>query len=145
MKIKWAKAYLPHFRCTVCIGKSVKIPTHLLLDTGSPFTPILPKEYMRTRLKIKSTTNDPIHLAYAKFNKVPIKDEVIFRFESSKGELIKIPYNKAIYLVPDNPSPSQMDTIKAIPSIIGIDFLKNIGLKFVLDPKQEIIYLEGSL
>ena len=35
--------------------------------------------------------------------------------------------------------------VQSIPSILGIDFLKSNGLRFVTEPDSNIVYIEGDL
>jgi len=139
----WIKEIFPHFRCTIVIGGVHFIPTYLLLDTGSPFTPITPKDYLRTRLRITPGKEKTCWLAACKFYRIPITQGVEYRFETEDNELKKIEYTDSIFLYPMDEF-RDIKQVQAIPSIIGLDFLRKNNLRFFIDPVKEIAYIEGD-
>jgi len=140
---KWGKGVLPHFSCTITIDNVHHIRTHVLLDTGSPFTPITPKDYMRTRLRVTASSSEPCYLAACKFSRIPVGKDVVYKFQTDDNKLIKIGFDGVIYLVPTQDS--NVDRVKSIPSILGIDFIRANGLRFVTEPHNDIAYIEGDL
>lgn len=141
--LKWANQYLPHFRCTILIGNVMRLPTIILFDTGSPFTVILPKEYLKTRLKLHSKVPKNLKtcaLASEKFYRNPVDQRVVYRFKSDESKLIDIDYDKTDFLIPTKMQ--NIDRIKAIPSIIGVDFITSNNLTFVFNPSKNLIYFK---
>ena len=139
---KWAKGILPHFSCTIKVG-NFHIRTNVLLDTGSPFTTISPKDYKRTRLKIGKSHQATCLLAGVKFSRVSIPKGVQYKFLNDKGKVITLYSDDTVFLVPIQKQNEKM--VQSIPSILGIDFLKSNGLRFVTEPDSDIAYIEGDL
>jgi len=103
----------------------------------------MPKDYLRTRLRITASSSEPCYLASCKFSRVPVGKNVAYKFQTEDNKLKTIYFEDSIYLVPT--LDSHIDTVKSIPSILGIDFLRAHGLRFVIDPLNDIAYIEGEL
>ena len=141
---KWCDGYFPHFRCTIEVDGRHIIPTNVLLDTGSPFTPIMPKDYLRTRLGVAPDRdrNKTCYLASAKFYRVPIDKSVVFKFPTVDGKLKRLPLDDAIFMSPMDDR--DMKIVQSIPSILGLNFLTENKLRFFTEPAKDIAYIEGD-
>ena len=111
------------------------------MDTGSPFTPITPKDYLKTRLHIKPDRAKMCYLASAQFYRVPINDKVEYMLMAEDQKLHKFQFDDAIFLVPID---DRIKHVQSIPSILGLNFLTKNNLRFFTDPAKEIAYIEGD-
>lgn len=89
-----------------------------------------------------SNSVGPVFLAACHFSRVPVSKKVVFKFQTDEGKIAEFEYDDTIFLVPSKDTDHKR--ANAIPSIIGLDFLRQCGLKFYIDPKNDIIYLETS-
>jgi len=126
--------------------KSSRITGHILalLDTGSPFTVISPRDLERFRISLKTLASTPaptVSLAGFKFKRHSLgqttlhlrdKDDSIISFETECFSMIgPTKVNKKI-----------RKEIQSIPSIIGNDLLREIKATFVFNPSEKTAYLE---
>lgn len=142
--IKLWKEEMPHFRCYIS-GEAMHIPTHVLLDTGSPFTVITPKDFLRTRLSLLDGKTQGLmtcKLAGFTFYRKPIATKITYRFLSEEDKVIEIEYPNAEFLIPAKREDVDAPGLKSIPSIIGVDFLRYNDFTFTFNPNKKIVYLE---
>jgi len=126
--------------------QSPRITGHILalLDTGSPFTVISPRDLERFRISLKTLANTPaptVSLAGFKFKRHSLgsatihlrdKDDAVVSFQTECFNMI---------------GPTKIDKktskeLQAIPSLIGNDFLREIRATFVFNPSDKVAFLE---
>lgn len=115
----------------------------MMIDTGSPYTVIAPRDAMRFRLSMKGLARRPghsIHLAGFKFKRHPM-GETRLTIRTEKESPITVLSPCFSIIVPTKVNKKILKDVQSIPSIMGIDFLEehNVGLYF--DPIEKLAYL----
>lgn len=111
-----------------------------LVDTGSPFTTVSPRDALSFGLPIKNwTKGETCDLAGFKFYRHPLEGTLSFR-DSQSG---LVHYRSGItVLVPTKLDRDTLTRIQTIPSLIGTDFIEDNGLALVFDPLANTAYFE---
>lgn len=110
-----------------------------LIDTGSPFTAILPSDAEKLRIKVSSRRGSTVRLAGHKFMAIECPNLSIM-LKSADGQLIS--FSNPIISILTLTSPKERKEVQEIPSIIGNDFLEENGLALFFNPAKRIAYLE---
>lgn len=119
----------------------VRCSTMALIDTGSPFTGISPKDAAVSRIKMKGARGKPFQLAGHKFVALPLKGAEI-RFRSEDGKILSYDYEDMTAFIPTKTDKQTMREVQNIPGIIGTDLLETLGFILFFDAKSEVAYLE---
>lgn len=113
-----------------------------LIDTGSPFTVLSPRDAIASRLPITKMRSGPsVGLAGHHFLNHPIKN-VTIHFKAVEGESLEIVLPSLGVLVPTKIDEKIWREIKDIPTILGNYFLEDHGLSLHFNPRDRIAYLE---
>jgi len=113
-----------------------------LIDTGSPFTVLSPKDLLATRHPFRATQKEKIvSLAGHKFYKMQI-NKVTLLFKTEDDEILDIDVGSIGALIPTKRDQKTMDDVASIPSLIGNDFLEDHNCSLHFDPNGQTAYLE---
>lgn len=119
------------------------IPIEALVDTGSPWIAITPKDVLRLGISIKrlkrATKYPIVSLAGHKFERYLLKGTVFV--EDEEGQIVRIDMPISILWPTKKRWP---DEIKEIPSVLGIDFLTIGRFQLHFNPSKKIAYLERT-
>ena len=147
MKVKKHKntEELAVFACLTITGEKIRrpVPIDMLVDTGSPWTVITPKEYERLKIPLRTLERasdiSQVYLSGHTFWRYLLYD-VTLRFRDENGKLIKVDLPLIGVLVPTKKDREVED----IPSILGCDFLKQTCFTFVYNPCNNLAYFESD-
>lgn len=113
-----------------------------LIDTGSPFTVLSPKDIMSSRLSLKTMQRgETVSLAGFRFFNYPLKEVTMF-FKDENRNLLKIELPLMGALVPTKIDEKTLDEVKHIPTIIGNDFLEDQHFTLTFNPSERVAFLE---
>lgn len=119
------------------------MPIEALVDTGSPWIAITPKDALRLNISIKHLRKAPqyttVMLAGIKFWRYLLKG-VSVHMKDEKGGIISIALPSISVLWPTQKKLPK--GTKNIPSILGSDFLTTAKLSLHFDPSKQIAFLE---
>jgi len=122
-------------------GPGISMVVDALIDTGSPFTCLAPKDLINTGVPFTRMRGETIHLAGHKFINVQIKGAVL-SFRTDTGGLYNVEPPSIGGLVPTKRNATTLREVEHIPSIIGNDFLEDHKLALHFDPSEETVYLD---
>ena len=117
-----------------------------LVDTGSPFTALTPRDTQRLQIPLSRLDRHPeLHaISYASISFVPRfakGAELIFKDE--KGERHPIKHEPLLVLEPTIPRAKWEEMqVYRIPNVIGMDFIKKWRIKPHMDPYLNEFALE---
>lgn len=113
-----------------------------VVDTGSPFTSISPKDAITFGLPIKNwMKGELVLLAGFRFYRHALEATLTFKDEG--GKLVRF-RQSVIILVPTKLDASSLSQMQAIPSLIGTDFIEDYGFTFVFTPDSKETYFEKA-
>jgi len=116
----------------------------MMIDTGSPFTVISPKDLLRFRIPLKKYTRIPgqsVKIAGFSFKRHEMGDiKITLRTENKTP--ITIESSLFSMMTPTTWSKKIQKDIQAIPSILGNDFLEEHEAAIYFDPSTKTAYLE---
>ncbi|TDA31924.1 MAG: hypothetical protein DSO04_03125 [Hadesarchaea archaeon] len=114
-----------------------------LVDTGSPFTGLTPRDIVRLQLPLSKLrpAGRPISLGgYWFVPKLLTGAELIFKDEEGKRH--SLPYGSFYILEPRCPKDKWDQNLYKYPNIIGMDFLRKMQVRIHLDPSRDEFVLE---
>ena len=133
---------MPFIVFTIKASRVRPIPVEALVDTGSPWIAITPKDSLRLNILIKhlqKATEWPIiTLASHKFHRY-LLNKASVRLKDEKGKIFDYKLPISVLWPTKKKWPEQ---IKDIPSIIGSDFFTFGKLHLYYDPCNQTAYLE---
>ncbi len=113
-----------------------------LIDTGSPFTVLSPKDIMSSRLPIKTMQRgETVALAGFRFFNHPLKNAIIY-FRADGDKLLKVELSSLGALIPTKIDEKILGAVKDIPSILGNDFLEDQRFTLTFNPSDQTAFLE---
>ena len=110
-----------------------------LIDTGSPFTAISPRDAMRFRVRLRG--RESVRLAGFRFFKIPL-GESSFTLRTEDDNAIKLTSSCLTILEPTRSDRRTIGEVQSIPSILGTEFLEEQGAALYFDPSRIEAYLE---
>lgn len=116
----------------------------MMIDTGSPFTVISPKDLLRFRIPLKKYTRVPgaaIKIAGFIF-KTHQMGEAGVTFRTENKTPISLQSSVFNMMTPTKWSKKMSKDIQSIPSILGTDFLEDHEAAVYFDPSTKTAYLE---
>lgn len=116
-----------------------------LIDTGSPFTVISPREGLRFRYPLKQMSRQnaaTVQLAGFKFKRYPLGAGVSLTVEDDSRNPINLAYAGMSLLTPTKCDDTNLKACKHIPSIIGVDFMTSKDATLVYNPRRNIAFFE---
>jgi len=117
-------------------------PMVALIDTGSPFTVLSPKDVMSSRLPItRMQSGETVGLAGFRFFNHPIKN-VTLNFRTEEGKRLEVSLPSIGALIPTKIDKKTLGEVKDIPSILGNDFLEDQKFALYFNPSTQTAYLE---
>ncbi|MCW4034245.1 MAG: hypothetical protein NWF03_02645 [Candidatus Bathyarchaeota archaeon] len=135
---------MPFIVFTINANRVNPMPVEALVDTGSPWLAITPKDSLRLNISIKhlkKAKNFPtITLASHKFHRYILNGGTVC-LKDEKGKLFSYKLPISVLWPTKKKWPSQ---IKDIPSVVGSDFLTFGKLHFYFDPYNQIAFLEKT-
>ena len=116
-----------------------------IIDTGSPKTIISAKDVYVLKLPVKNFKSTLPIRGFGR-GSVPAKEleKFVFIIKSRDGKIknVEMPVNLVdIYELNKQPADVRDHAYK-IDSVIGLDFLRNLNLKLVIELKNNVAYLE---
>jgi len=118
------------------------VPIKFLVDTGSPWIAISPKDAIKLNIPIlrlpKAAEHKTIVFAGDKFERRLLSNTDLY-LRDEKGEVIKINLDSISVL---KPTKRISEKIKHIPSVLGCDFLTTSKFRLCFDPSNEEGFLE---
>ena len=115
-----------------------------LVDTGSPDTVISEGDALRLRIPINRLIKDRPLTGWggASYDTYTLNN-VKIHFKTSENQIFSISFQKILVSQLTTKRPEEERRISlTFPSIIGIDLLKNNGLKLYFDPAKSVTYFE---
>lgn len=113
-----------------------------VVDTGSPFTSISPRDALAFGLPIRNWgKGDIVFLAGFKFYAHSL--EATLSFKDTDAKLVKFRCGVTV-LVPTKIDRGTLEQMQDIPSLIGTDFMEDQGLTLVFDPHSLRAYFEKA-
>lgn len=132
----WAFAFI-----TIRAPRVRPLPIEVLVDTGSPWIAITPKDILRLNISIKhlkkATKYVTVSLGGHKFWRYQLRGTVHIKNEEGKVIDVNLPISMLWPTVKKWPN-----VIKHIPSILGSDFLRVGKFSLHFNPSKEIAFLE---
>ncbi len=114
-----------------------------VVDTGSPFTSISPRDALALGLPFGNwQSGEPAYLAGFRFYRHPL--EATLSFKDANSNLVRFRQG-IIVLVPTKMDKNALEQVQSIPSLVGTDFLEDQGLTLVFDPQANRAYLEKQV
>jgi hypothetical protein len=113
-----------------------------LIDTGSPYTGLSPKEVLKSRIRMKGAKGKRLRLAGQKFVASPLNGARL-NFRTEDGDVLSYEYDGMTAFIPTKTDSDTLKEVQSIPTIIGTDFLETFGLALFFDAKSEVAYLEA--
>jgi hypothetical protein len=117
------------------------LPLEFLVDTGSPWIALAPRDVKKTNIPITSLKKPKkyvtILFAGAKFWRYLLQNASAYLIDES-GNMVKIDLPIVSVLWPTKGKPEEYD---AIPSVLGCDFITVGGFCLLFDPS----HMEASL
>lgn len=117
------------------------IPIDALVDTGSPWIAITPKDVLRLNISIKHLKKAPEHAVVSlggyKFWRYQLGGTVCIRDEKGKAMGVNLPISILWPTLKKWP-----EAIRHIWSLLGSDFLRIGGFHLHFNPSKEIAFLE---
>jgi len=133
----------PFILLTIVAPRARPTPIEALIDTGSPWMALAPKDLLRLNISRKHLQKPRKHIiisfAAHKFNRFELRS-VSVRMKNEKGGIVtfNLPSISALW-----PTKKKWpDEIKHIPSVLGTDFLTTTKLGLHFNPSKEIAFLE---
>lgn len=116
----------------------------MMIDTGSPFTVISPKDLLRFRIPLKRYTRVPgASVKIAGFNfKTHQMEETGVTFRTENKNPISLKSSVFSMMTPTKWDKKISKDIQAIPSILGTDFREDHEAALYFDPSTKTAYLE---
>jgi len=118
------------------------LPLEFLVDTGSPWIALAPRDVKKTNIPITSLKKPKkyttILFAGAKFWRYLLENASVYLIDES-GNMVKIDLPMVSVLWPTKGKPEEYD---AIPSVLGCDFLTIGGFCLHFDPSHMKASLE---
>lgn len=115
-------------------------PVSAVVDTGSPFTSISPKDAVAFGLPISHWgKGEVVFLAGFKFFRHTLEATLTFKDEEKK--LVRF-RQAVIVLVPTKMDRDSLAEMQAIPSLVGTDLMEDHDLTFVFEPHKPEAYFE---
>jgi len=116
------------------------MPINALIDTGSPWLALSPKDSKLLNIPIKNlrTARQFTNISFAghKFRRL-ITKEVELHVLDEKNKVVNLKMPSVSVLKPTK----KKDEIDIIPSVIGMDFLTSNNLSLYYSPKKKEAYL----
>lgn len=119
-------------------------PIEAVVDTGSPWMALAPKDLLRLNISPKRLLKPRKYLrisfAGQKFSR-SLLQHVSVRIRNEKGGIVSVnlPSVSALW-----PTQKKMPKhVKHIPSVVGSDFLTTAKLALYFNPSEQIAFLEG--
>lgn len=116
-----------------------------LVDTGSPFTAITPKDSVRLQIPFSKLPRDPKlpPISFGAYKFAPrLMHGVELIFKDEEGKRHALEYYPFYALEPQLPREKWGENIYRLPNVIGIDFLKKRQIRIHLDPSLAEFTLE---
>lgn len=116
----------------------------MMIDTGSPFTVISPKDLLRFRIPLKKyihVQGQSVKIAGFSFKRHEM-GTVGITFRTENKTPISIESSLFNMMTPTKWSKQIQKNIQAIPSILGTDFLEDHEAAVYFDPSTKTAYLE---
>lgn len=134
--------WMPFVLVTIKAPRVRLLPFEALVDTGSPWIAITPRDILRLNISIKHlkkvTEYAIVSLASHKFQRYQLQGAgVCIKDEEGKITSVKLPIS---ILWPTKKK--WPDEIKDIPSVLGSDFLTVGEFCLFFDPSKQIAFLE---
>jgi hypothetical protein len=125
--------------------RSPRITGHLefMIDTGSPFTVIAPKDLLKFRIVLRSLSRaggSIVSVAGFKFRRHEM-GEIDIRLRTAKS-FISFKSSLFSMIAPTKLSDMEDNRLQAIPSILGNDFLEDHNAAVYFDPATLEAYLD---
>jgi len=122
------------------------MPIEALVDTGSPFTALTPKDTVRLQIPLSRLPRHPeiISIAFGGIDFIPrLAEGAEFIFKDKDGKEHEIKH-EPIYALEPRTLRSKWEERGAFrfPNIIGMDFLRKLRVKPHLDPYLKEFALE---
>lgn len=138
---RFADGYLPFVTFSI-LQPPLYVTIDALVDTGSPFTVLSPKDALSTRLPLSRMRSGPtIGLAGCTFFRHNI-GTVALHFRKEDGRLLSVEVPSMNVLVPTKMDSKTLEQVEAIPSLVGTDLLKDKGWSLYFNPGANRAYLE---
>lgn len=132
---------MPFAFVTIRAPRVRPIPIDVLVDTGSPWIAITPKDILRLNIPIKhlkkATKHVTVSLGGFKFWRYEMGGTVYIKDEKGKATGVKLPIS-----VLSPTAKKWPEQIKHIWSILGTDFLTVGEFHLHFSPSEQIAYLE---
>ncbi len=120
----------------------VSTATLALVDTGSPYSGLSPKDVLKSRMRLRGQKGQSIGLAGMTFL-APVMKGATVNFQTEEGTPVSYEAEGYRAFVPTKKMDQKMEReIQSIPSLVGSDFLEAHGIALYFDPKANIAYLE---
>jgi len=111
-----------------------------VVDTGSPYTTISPRDAFTFNLPISNwQKGETVSLAGFVFYRHPL--DAILSFKDADRKLVHFKTNVAV-LVPTKIDSQTISKMKDIPSLIGTDFMEDQSLSLFFDVHSDTAYFE---
>lgn len=118
------------------------LPIEFLVDTGSPWIAIAPKDAKKTNIPIhalkKSTKFVTILFAGSKFWRYLLENASVYLVDEI-GDIVRIHLPMVSVLWPTRGKPEEFDSI---PSVLGCDFITLGEFQLHFNPAKMIAFLE---
>ncbi len=120
----------------------VRTATLALVDTGSPYSGLSPKDVLKSRMRMRGQKGQSIGLAGMMF-RAPVMEGATVSFRTEKGTPVSYEAEGFRAFVPTKKMDPKMEReVQSIPSLVGTDLLEAHGIALYFDPKANIAYLE---
>ena len=116
----------------------------LLVDTGSPFTVLAPRDGIRFRLPLKRYARQnakTVQLAGYLFKKFPL-DKATLTITDEKDDPYHVTTDTVELLTPTKVNKQTMRDTQHIPSIVGLNWLTEQDVTLVYNPNRSIAFLD---
>jgi hypothetical protein len=113
-----------------------------LIDTGSPFTGISPKEALKSRIRMKGARGKPFRLAGRKFGASPLSGATL-SFRTEEGKAVTYEFDDMTAFIPTKTDTETLKEVQSIPTIIGTDFLETFGLVLHFEARSKLAHLDA--
>jgi hypothetical protein len=133
------REYFPFIKTYIKGKGRLSLKTDALIDTGSPYTVLSPRDALRINLPLRKA-GPTVQLAGTIFYRNKIGNAT-FYFISQDQELLKFNHVLEV-LTPTKHINEIWEEIRDIPSIIGNNFLRTHRLALYFNPAEGISYLE---
>ena len=135
---------MPFILITIKAPRVSPMPIEALVDTGSPWIAITPRDILRLNLSIKRLRRAKeypmVSLAGYKFQRYELQGSVRVKDEERRVLDVNLPISVLW------PTKKKMpEEVKHIPSVLGIDFLIAGKFHLYFDPNKRIAFLEKEI